>query len=163
MPRKRSTMVIFQFLSILTLFSWLGMMHRRKLGLVLRRVAISLVRDSLQSCPTVRNMPFFVLSPAAPKFTGPLFSPDDTWSRPTILSTDKHKTGMLLSKKNMFMACSESTMALYQCYYCKTIQPKRFFFSVRVEVFIRMCSSSETFKSFQTERNSMFISTLQAL
>lgn len=31
----------------LTFFSWLGMMQRRKLGLVLRSMAISLVSDSL--------------------------------------------------------------------------------------------------------------------
>lgn len=70
-----------------TLFSWLGMIQRRKLGLVFLSVAISLVRDSLYSWPTVRNIPFLVLSPAAPNETGPLLSPADTWSMATILST----------------------------------------------------------------------------
>lgn len=45
----------------LTLFSWLGMMQRTKLGFVFLSVAISLDSCSLYSCPTVRNMPFLVL------------------------------------------------------------------------------------------------------
>jgi hypothetical protein len=44
-------------------FSWLGMIQRTKLGLVLRRVTISLLSCSLYNCDTVRNMPLRVRAP----------------------------------------------------------------------------------------------------
>lgn len=44
-------------------FSWFGMIHRTKLGLVLRRVTISLASCSLYSCDTVLNMPLRVRAP----------------------------------------------------------------------------------------------------
>ena len=87
----------------LTFFSWLGMMQRRKLGLVFLSVAMSLVSDSLYSWPTVRNMPFLVFSPAAPNVTGPLLSPLDTWSRPTILSTAHTHTGTHTHTHNVLL------------------------------------------------------------
>jgi hypothetical protein len=45
------------------LFSWLGMMQRTKLGLVLRSVTINLANCSLYNCETVRNIPFLVRAP----------------------------------------------------------------------------------------------------
>lgn len=69
--------------SILTFFSWLGMMQRTKLGLVFLSVAMSLASCSLYSCPTVRNMPFRVLkAPGSAVSDMPA-----TWSKPMIRST----------------------------------------------------------------------------
>ena len=48
---------------VLTFFSWLGIIHLTKLGLVLRRVVINLESCSLYSWLTVRNMPLRVRDP----------------------------------------------------------------------------------------------------
>lgn len=70
----------------LTLFSWLGMMQRTKLGVVLRSVVISFPSCSLYSCPTVRNMPFLVLEALGSELSVILA----IWSRPTMRSTVGH-------------------------------------------------------------------------
>lgn len=44
-------------------FSWFGIIHRTKLGLVFRSVTISLDSCSLYSCDTVLNMPLRVRAP----------------------------------------------------------------------------------------------------
>jgi hypothetical protein len=44
-------------------FSWLGMIHRTKFGLVFRSVTISLDSCSLYNCDTVLNMPLRVRAP----------------------------------------------------------------------------------------------------
>lgn len=49
--------------AMFTFFSWFGMIHLTKLGLVLLSVCISLVSCSLYSWPTVRNIPFLVRAP----------------------------------------------------------------------------------------------------
>ena len=67
----------------LTLFSWLGMMQRTKLGVVLRSVVISFPNCSLYSCPTVRNMPFLVLEALGSELSVILA----IWSSPTMRST----------------------------------------------------------------------------
>ena len=54
----------FQSISeIFTFFSWLGMIQRTKLGLVLRNVVINLASCSLYNWLTVRNMPLRVRDP----------------------------------------------------------------------------------------------------
>lgn len=73
----------------LTLFSWLGMMQRTKLGVVLRSVVISFPSCSLYSCPTVRNMPFLVLEALGSELSVILA----IWSSPTIRSTGGHVKG----------------------------------------------------------------------
>lgn len=70
----------------LTLFSWLGMMQRTKLGVVLRNVVINFPSCSLYSCPTVRNMPFLVLEALGMELSVILA----IWSRPTMRSTVGH-------------------------------------------------------------------------
>lgn len=44
-------------------FSWFGMIHRTKFGLVFRSVTMSLDSCSLYNCDTVLNMPFRVRAP----------------------------------------------------------------------------------------------------
>lgn len=68
----------------LTRFSWLGMMQRTKLGVVLRSVVISFPSCSLYSCPTVRNMPFLVLEALGSELSVILA----IWSSPTMRSTE---------------------------------------------------------------------------
>lgn len=51
------------FMLALTFFSWFGMIHLTKLGLVLRSVAMSLDNCSLYNWPTVLNIPFLVRDP----------------------------------------------------------------------------------------------------
>lgn len=75
----------------LTLFSWLGMMQRTKLGVVLRSVVISFPSCSLYSCPTVRNMPFLVLEALGSELSVILA----IWSSPTIRSTGGHIEGSI--------------------------------------------------------------------
>ena len=75
----------------LTLFSWLGMMQRTKLGVVLRSVVISFPSCSLYSCPTVRNMPFLVLEALGSELSVILA----IWSSPTIRSTVGHMKGSI--------------------------------------------------------------------
>ena len=49
--------------TLLTFFSWLGMMQRTKFGLVLLSVCMRRVNCSLYVCPTVRNIPLRVDRP----------------------------------------------------------------------------------------------------
>lgn len=73
----------------LTRFSWLGMMQRTKLGVVLRSVVMSFPSCSLYSCPTVRNMPFLVLEALGSELSVILA----IWSSPTMRSTAGHIRG----------------------------------------------------------------------
>lgn len=63
------------------------MMHLTKLGWVLCRVVMSLARDSLYSCPTVRNIPFLVFEALGIELSVILA----IVSRPTTLSAETEK------------------------------------------------------------------------
>lgn len=78
---------------IFTLFSWFGMMHLTKLGCVLCSVVMSFAKDSLYSCPTVRNIPFLVFEALGMEVSVILANV----SRPTTLSAERHKTMLTIS------------------------------------------------------------------
>lgn len=87
-----------------TLFSWLGMMHLTKFGWVLCSVVISLARDSLYSCPTVRNIPFLVFEALGIELSDILA----IVSRPTTLSAETENTVVfsnVLKLMFVFFAC----------------------------------------------------------
>jgi hypothetical protein len=75
-------------------FSWLGMIHLTKLGLVFRRVTISLASCSLYSCDTVLNIPLRVLAPN-------WVSVRACWAMPTISAANTkpaiHKMILILT------------------------------------------------------------------